>query len=296
MSHKPLNAARFLEAARAQIAGLEGTHIHQAISADYLAKTGHEGGGYVEWLEALVPYLVERYRLPARPKLLDFGCGTGELTVLLNSLGFATVGVDVHEEHLRLARILGADNGLPDETFVLGGDVLPFPDAAFDIVNLHVVVEHLSDEVLARVLPELHRVCRGVLYVVVPNRLQMTDDHTGLRFINWLPRPAALAYIRLRGARYAISRDGSWDVWYRGYRRIKELFARHDFALELPDDALVFPRSSAHVLFRDHFAQARSWRKLAWIAPKLVVDYLIARGTPPQAFYPHLNLIFVRRP
>src|SRR5260370_41694724 len=50
--------------------------------------------------------LFARYLLPASPRILDLGCGTGEITFLVAELFPASqiVGVDLDEAHLERAR------------------------------------------------------------------------------------------------------------------------------------------------------------------------------------------------
>jgi len=151
------------------------------------------------------------------------------------------------------------------------------------------VLEHMSDRVLDRVLPELARVCRGALFVQVPNRWQVRDDHTGLALVPWMPRPLAAAYVRVRGARhrYAISRDGSWDVWYRGIAAIRRRFARHGYRVEPVPDALVFPSfADSPPLFRTDGAAP-----LKRVAQALVRNCVRALDGPGEvARHPFLNL------
>ncbi|NIP58587.1 MAG: methyltransferase domain-containing protein [Gemmatimonadetes bacterium] len=295
-----LEADRFLEAAERSLDPLRGTRIHDAATRDRLAKLGIADQSYVEWLRDLLPWLVDRYaRVPERPRILDFGCGTGELAVLMNRLGHPTIGLDVHGEHLRLARILARENGLPPSIFLeSAGGALPFADGAFDVVDLHVVIEHLEDPVLDRALPELRRICRGCLYVTVPNRLQLVDDHTGLRFVPLLPRRLASAYVRLRGRRhrYGISPGGGWDVTYRSFSSLRGRFRAHGFRLELPPDELVFPPigSDAQVpLTRYHELSPSPWKRALWRLLGALIRWTTPSDAPPQALLPYLNLIFV---
>src|SRR2546428_622452 len=162
----------------------------------------------------------------------------------MNTLGYEAVGLDLHEEHLALARILARENDVPESRFVLhAGGALPFEDQSFDLVTLFVVLEHLSDAVLDRVLPELVRVCAGGIFIQVPNRLQTRDDHTGLRLVPWMPRRVAEWYVRLHGPRhrYAISRDGTWDVYYRSYNAIRRRFEKVGLRVRFVPDALWYP-------------------------------------------------------
>jgi SAM-dependent methyltransferase len=286
-----LKAERFLAAAHQQLEPLRGTYIREPIWRDHLAKTEQVDAGYGRWLAALIPYLAARAGISTSPRILDFGCGTGEMTVLMNQLGYQAFGIDVHREHLELARLLAEENGVPAERLILStGGRLPFEDRRFDVATMFVVLEHLSDQVLARVLPELARVCGGPLFIQVPNRWQVRDDHTGLAFVPWMPNALARLYVRARGPhhRYAISRDGSWDVWYRGPRRIRRDFARHGYRIESVPDALVYPPLAEVPPLFEPRPQA-AWKRASRAVARGWVQ--VFEGPGPHARHPFLNLI-----
>ncbi len=292
-----LKAEAFLAAARAHIEPLRGRFIHEAIERDYLAKTGQGDTSYEDWLRAIVPWLGARAGAGATPRILDLGCGTGELAVLMNHLGFDARGIDVHDEHLALARILATENGVAADRFIhYDGGALPFPDGSFDVVTLFVVLEHLDDTMLDAVLPEVRRVCRGVVFIQVPNRLQTRDDHTGLPFLPWLPRAVALRVVRAAGPRhaYSISKDGSYDVYYRTWGTIRRRFEQHGFQLEFVPEELVFP-SLAEVppLFSPPPPGARLVTRLAYAPLRMLRDALITLGVPRRAFDPYLNFVAI---
>jgi SAM-dependent methyltransferase len=104
--------------------------------------------------------LLDRYRLPDGARLLDAGCGTGEIASRL-ALRFpaATVlGVDVEEAHLALARRRHA--GLaPRLTFERRSVYeLGLPAASFDLVVCRHVIQAIPHA--DRVLAELVRVLK----------------------------------------------------------------------------------------------------------------------------------------
>lgn len=86
-------------------------------------------------------------------RLLDVGCGTGELAAVAHWRGAHVTGVDLAGAMLTLAR-----ERLPKEVDVRAGDAqaLPVPDASFDAVTLAFLLGHLAEP--HRGLAEAHRV------------------------------------------------------------------------------------------------------------------------------------------
>jgi len=97
-----------------------------------------------------------------RPGLdvLDVGCGPGTITVDVAArvAPGRVVGLDVSPAPLAEARALAGQAEVAVEFAV--GDVhrLAAPDASFDVVHAHQVLQHLTDPVAA--LREMARVCR----------------------------------------------------------------------------------------------------------------------------------------
>jgi 2-polyprenyl-3-methyl-5-hydroxy-6-metoxy-1,4-benzoquinol methylase len=111
-------------------------------------------------------FLLDRLRVAAEPserrssdaplRVLDVGCGEGQLTAAIADAGFEVVGVDVAEEPLRRARELHA--GIDVRLVPLDGE-WPLPDAGFDAVWAGETIEHVTDT--AGWLSELRRVLRS---------------------------------------------------------------------------------------------------------------------------------------
>lgn len=75
--------------------------------------------------------------LPARPAVLDIGCGPGMQTMALaGALGGPITAVDLHEEYLAILKARAAEAGVAERMDVRMADMsaLPFPPQSFDLV------------------------------------------------------------------------------------------------------------------------------------------------------------------
>jgi SAM-dependent methyltransferase len=85
--------------------------------------------------------LLAAARVGAGTRVLDVGCGHGDLCAAAAARGAIATGVDLAEGMLDAARAAH-----PDITFTLGdAEALPFADASFDAVLGAFVVNHLPD-------------------------------------------------------------------------------------------------------------------------------------------------------
>ncbi len=109
--------------------------------------------------EELAPPDVERRRrcllLEARAgeRVLDLGCGTGELTATLAQAGVQAIGIEVSRAALRRAR--ARHPGLDFRLAPIDGP-LPLRDGSLDLVWSSEVIEHVADT--ASWLSEIRRV------------------------------------------------------------------------------------------------------------------------------------------
>ncbi|MVO87087.1 GNAT family N-acetyltransferase [Streptomyces sp. p1417] len=75
--------------------------------------------------------------LPARPRVLDLGCGPGRSALLLAAEAGADVtAVDLHEPFLAELRAAARARGLADSVHTVRADMgdLPWPDGSFDLI------------------------------------------------------------------------------------------------------------------------------------------------------------------
>ncbi len=128
----------------------------RAFDAEYLRRT--RTGMWEDSRVALEPLA-----LPSRKRILDVGCGTGELSAVLRAESPGeVVGCDVDSRLLSVAR---TDTGIP----VVTGDALqlPFPDNSFDLVICQALLINLPNPAAA--LEEFARVSSDFVAAVEPD-------------------------------------------------------------------------------------------------------------------------------
>jgi SAM-dependent methyltransferase len=173
------------------------THGHdEQVLRSHRWRTAANSAGYL--LDHLRPGL----------DLLDVGCGPGTITVDLarRVAPGRVVGVDAAASVVEEARTLAAAGDGPDVAFEVGDLFdLPFPDASFDVVHAHQVLQHVGDPVAG--LVELRRVCRPGGLVAARD-----GDYPGFR---WFPEEPAMD--RSVAAYGALTRrnGANWDAGRR---------------------------------------------------------------------------------
>ena len=113
---------------------------------------------------AMVNRLLAKYIDSKTSRLLDLGCGTGNMVENLSAQGYNVVGLDLLPEGLHSTRqnvphsmLIQADLSTP----------LPLSDNAFDVAIVLDVLEHVKDDNL---LEEINRILTpgGIILLTVP--------------------------------------------------------------------------------------------------------------------------------
>lgn len=141
-------------------------------------------------------------------RILDAGCGRGEVLLACARRGAEVAGVDYSGAAIEITRETLSE--FPEADLRVGDvTALPWEDDAFDRVQFSDVIEHLDPPQTVPALSEFHRVLRPGGYLLVhtaPNRLFMD--------VGWpLVRPA----LRVLGHREVVEGVDAWFRLAEGY-------------------------------------------------------------------------------
>jgi SAM-dependent methyltransferase len=197
--------------------------------------------------KVLKPALALAYkRLELRPgvRLLDVGCGRGELLYKAKEAGAEAVGCDYAEAAVALAQ---KTSGCRVER--CDAKKLPFPSGSFDRISFLGVIDHLTDQELSDCFAEFRRVLAPGGFVVV--NTCVNTDYYKMRSYALRKRLASLLGLKEPTAQRA-AHDEHMHVNEHGRDNLRELFQALGWRGELE------PREN----------------------PKLALDELYEGGTP----------------
>ncbi len=119
----------------------------------------HHGDWYKERLEKTIRYL----KLKKTSRVLEVGCGTGDLSKRLLATGVSLKAIDINKRFIEMLR------GYCEETFDLCNITsLNYQDARFDRVIMIDVLHHLpNDEAYKKALFEIKRVLKPDGYAII---------------------------------------------------------------------------------------------------------------------------------
>ncbi len=130
----------------------------------------HVCEGYEEFLSGEGAYLSRRLAealavagIAPGMRVLDVGCGRGEILYRTTSLGARAYGIDYAQAAVRLSRKVAQRaerQGKRIDVYQASALYLPFVDASFDRVLMLDIVEHLYPSELTMALAEARRVLR----------------------------------------------------------------------------------------------------------------------------------------
>jgi SAM-dependent methyltransferase len=133
-------------------------------------KTTWMSGDYARFAQPMEPgalEFLERLQLQSGTKLLDVGCGAGQIAIPAARAGIEVTGVDIATNLLERARSRALNEGLSVQFDEGDAEMLPYADASFDVVVS--LVGAMFAPRPERVASELLRVCTPGGRVIMAN-------------------------------------------------------------------------------------------------------------------------------
>ena len=140
--------------------------------------------------------VIKKYIKNKNVKVLDYGCGSGEIINYLDDLGIDAYGCDIYSGgEIESAKAFEASLRKVNKNYFKNGRIknmetnsqIPFPTDTFDIVLSNQVLEHVED--LDSTLIEFKRVLSpdGLVLSLFPDKGVWFEGHCRIWFINWFP-------------------------------------------------------------------------------------------------------------
>lgn len=228
-------------------------------------------------------YVLEKCRQAAMEgKILDYGCGSGDIVKAGRESGLDIVGVEAFYGGSR-SKEVAASRGLMDvSVFSLSKDYcIPFPDGTFDLVVSNQVMEHVED--LDFTLSEIARVLKpsGELLTLFPASEVIREGHCGIPFAHWFAKESKWRYPYMRlmrglGLGY-FKKDKTQRQWvldfmdwldrytaYRSYNDIHQTFNENKFVIEhCETDYINYRLNGKGIRLPDYLLSSNVWRSFS---------------------------------
>ncbi len=105
----------------------------------------------------------------AGKKILEIGCGNGELSVWFAKNGAEVYGVDISDESIKIAERRSAENNTQNNThfYACPAEQTSFEDNFFDIVFINVSLHHLEIDIALKEFKRVLKI-RGIFVAIEP--------------------------------------------------------------------------------------------------------------------------------
>ena len=121
-------------------------------------------------------------------KILDWGCGKGDLINYLSSKNFDCYGVEISKLKLN-KNISEYEKNTNKKIYLINSDnKTNFEANYFDFIFTNQVIEHVSDK--ESFLLEINRILKkgGCSYNILPAKHRINEVHLKMPFVHWLPK------------------------------------------------------------------------------------------------------------
>lgn len=171
--------------------------------------------------------IIKIFRQLKGERLLDIGCGDGDITLLLkeNSGAREVFGIDIAPEAVAAAQ----GKGIKAYKLDIDEEQLPFEEGYFDLIYCGELIEHLFNP--DHLLNEIHRVLKasGTCIITTPNLAGWPNRFALL--LGYQPYPMAASPLHEGAGKLLIKgSEGQWGhIRVLTLRSLKELIKLHHF-------------------------------------------------------------------
>lgn len=232
-------------------------------------------------------------------KILDFGCGGGELVQRFRDLGFEAYGFDIHDrvnyrseeerDWFRFSQPLNSDTS--DTMFDADVYRIPFDDDTFDVIHSSSVIEHVMD--LDPIMRECARVMsrNGIVLHRYPAMRVIVEPHTyiplgGIIHTTWWLKLWALLGVR-NPFQEGFSVEQVMESNTRYYRSGLRYYSRNELCavatryfddIQFPPRRIVHAGDTAWLELRNVVNALRQPRRLAGLALTTRLSVIVCQG------------------
>lgn len=168
-------------------------------------------------------FIVDAIRMhaPARAKILDFGCGTGPVSLPLASLGYHVTGVDIDKKSIKIAT---KKNRFSNARFI--AQPAEKISGKFEVIVASQVLEHVPDpDIIVQNLAK-HLSGKGVMIITVPNGYGWTEFLKRIK--QRLPKYRSLGATNT--GKFTANEDLHLQFYTR--KKLDALFSRHGLRID----------------------------------------------------------------
>jgi len=176
------------EAAKQELAQYYDRSAHEYYETHYQRSCHYSP---LRYRQRYIEEMIENLDIPKGARVLDVGCGPGELTLSLLKKGYSVWAVDISQAMVDEAMRNINANGFPEWKQVYVGDIeqLEFSDDSFDVVVAAGVIEYQQDD--EKALSEMQRILKKDSHVI----LNVTNRYSPMLILSqpysWLKKQAA---------------------------------------------------------------------------------------------------------
>ncbi|MDD2785402.1 MAG: glycosyltransferase [Patescibacteria group bacterium] len=191
-------------------------------------------------------------RNPSDYKILDVGCGNGNISIPLAVMGFDIMGIDLSDAAIKASVQTAEETGVRS-TFLVGG-IDAIADGKFDAIICSEVLEHQAEPQKFLMTLRGKLTSNGVLLLSVPNgqsleerlRRVLNSSSEGQKVKSWVKR--------LLGAQTIQSMSQNPHVCFFSYKQLTSLLRKAGFWIAYSDNAAVWFKEFFYLI-------GRAWMK-----------------------------------